>query len=83
MSDTWRSLISDTCHCLIGKALRLFLQDTWHRLIGRNVLIFKMTHSAINWIAYVIAYTCRCVAYVIAYSRQRVIDFCMLFMLLF
>ena len=44
VSDTWRSLIGDTCHSLIGGFLRLFLQDTWHLLIGQNVLIFKVTH---------------------------------------
>jgi len=38
---------------------------------------------AINWIAYVITYTCQCVAYAIAYMHQCVIGFCMLFMLLF
>ena len=37
-------LVDDTCHSLIGGALRLFLQDTWHLLIGRNALIFKVTH---------------------------------------
>ena len=44
VSDTWRSLIGDTCHNLVRGDLRLFLQETWHHLIGRNVLIFKVIH---------------------------------------
>ena len=44
VSDTWRSLIGDTCHSLVRGSLRLFLQDTWHHLIGRNVLIFKVIY---------------------------------------
>ena len=57
------------------RIFKIFLQDTWHRLNGRIVLIFKVTHVS-NWLdrlyhhlrgLTVIAYTCWCVACVIAY----------------
>ena len=38
--------------------------------------------SALDWTPYVVAYMRQCVAYVIAYTRQRVIGFYMLFFML-
>ena len=35
--------------------------------------------STLDWTAYIITYTRQCVAYVIAYTYQRVIGFYMLF----